>query len=224
VERHFNIMRRMADYYFEQATSWDELCAVHAKFLADYNWQEHFAHRDREEGIRTPREVLGWFHGRQVEANALDEIFRAVHGQRHVDRRGYVQYRYWRLYGEEGLAGEDVQVWLFRETLTVTWTGGSGSGGAEPVAQYAVTYGPDAPDALSYRRPRPYQMFAAVAALRTIPPSGTTPYAPQSRQSPLWRQALLEGLEWRRAMQVHRAPPRRRRVDPSLPQQARLFA
>jgi hypothetical protein len=39
-------MRRMADFYFEQATSWDELCAVHARFLANDHWQEHAAYRD----------------------------------------------------------------------------------------------------------------------------------------------------------------------------------
>jgi hypothetical protein len=210
----------MADHSFERATSWDEPCAMHAKFLADYNWQEHWAHRDREEGMRTPREVLGWFRGRQVEVLTLDAIFRAVHGRRHVDRRGYVQYRYWRLYGEEGLAREDVNVWLFRETLTIAHRD-------EPVAQYAVTYGPDAPDALSYRRPRPLQTFAAVERLRVIPPVPPHGLGPHAPQPPLWHQALVAGLEWRTAIHVHRSPPRRpcaRQADASHPRQRRLFA
>ena len=35
VETHFNIMRRMADYGFAQATTWGEFCTAHERFFAD---------------------------------------------------------------------------------------------------------------------------------------------------------------------------------------------
>lgn len=36
-----------------------------------------------------------------------------------IDRRGYVRFKHWRFYGEYGLAGEDVSVWVYENTLKV---------------------------------------------------------------------------------------------------------
>jgi hypothetical protein len=47
-----------------------------------------------------------------------------------------VRYRRWRIYGERGLAGEHVAVWLFGETLTLAYTDTA-------LAQYKVSYEPD---------------------------------------------------------------------------------
>lgn len=55
IETTFNIQRRMADYYFAKAESWEELVAEHDRWLADYNTQRHWAHQDREDGRRAPR-------------------------------------------------------------------------------------------------------------------------------------------------------------------------
>lgn len=218
VESHFNIMRRMADYYFEQATSWDEFCAIHARFVTEYNWQEHLAHRERGDGRHAPHEVLGWFKGRQIELPTLDTIFHAAHDRRHVDRYGYIRYRYWRLYGEEGLVGERVSVWLVADTLTIarTPTGGTGWGGLvedEPVAQYTVLYGQDAPSAERYRRPRPYQTFVDVVEARPV--SAGAPLSSQALQqrapalqAPLWD---LSRIEWRRVVRLE--PRVRQRVQ-----------
>jgi hypothetical protein len=80
---------------------------------------------------------------------ALDEIFHAAHDRRHVDRYGYIRYRYWRLYGEEALVDERVNVWLVADTLTIVRSGDfdAAEDGDEPVAQYTVRYGKDAPSA-----------------------------------------------------------------------------
>ena len=43
------IMRRIGDYYLNQATSWDEIKEAHRKFVRDYNIQVHFAHRERKD-------------------------------------------------------------------------------------------------------------------------------------------------------------------------------
>ena len=54
IETHFNVMRRMADYHFAQATTWDELQGVHERFFTDYNQQPHTAHGDRTKGRHSP--------------------------------------------------------------------------------------------------------------------------------------------------------------------------
>jgi transposase InsO family protein len=47
IETTFNIQRRMADWHFAQATTWPELQASHARWLHDYNAQDHRAHLKR---------------------------------------------------------------------------------------------------------------------------------------------------------------------------------
>lgn len=58
VETMFNIQRRMADYHFSKAQSWRELVEAHAKWVSDYNEQSHWAHRERGDGRRSPKEVF----------------------------------------------------------------------------------------------------------------------------------------------------------------------
>src|SRR5215203_5587408 len=45
VETTFNIQRRMADWHFFGAESWQELVAAHEEWLTNYNEQSHWAHR-----------------------------------------------------------------------------------------------------------------------------------------------------------------------------------
>src|SRR5262249_5713126 len=130
IETTFAIMRRMADYHFARATSWDELQAVHARFFHDYNHQPHAAHADRPKGRRSPAAVLGWVQGAWCAPAGVDRLFR-LRATRVLDRGGYVRFRHWRLYGERGLAGEPAAVWLCGETLTVEYA-------TEALAQYRV--------------------------------------------------------------------------------------
>jgi len=53
----------MGDWYFETAKSWEDLVAVHEKWVLDYNFQKHLAHEKREDGRHSPAEVLGWNMG-----------------------------------------------------------------------------------------------------------------------------------------------------------------
>lgn len=57
-ETLFNINRRLADHRYHQATSWEEITDIHVDFVRKYNEQEHFAHRKRADGRRTPQDVL----------------------------------------------------------------------------------------------------------------------------------------------------------------------
>jgi putative transposase len=136
IETHFNVQRRMADWHVHKAESWTELVASHEEFVANYNYQVHWAHRDRQDGRQSPAEVLGWVHGMQRDPVELHRIFYTTRFGRKLDKLGYVRFRHWRIYGEHGLAGKQATVWLYGETLLLEFSD-------EPLAQYSVDYEPD---------------------------------------------------------------------------------
>jgi transposase len=121
IETHWNVQRRMADYEFVKATTWDEVYWVHWQWVQDYNAEDHWAHRTRPDGRHSPREVLGDLVLLRYTPDVLHRIFHTTRFTRHVDAAGYVQFRHWRIYGEYGVAGQDAVVWLYQETLTVTY-------------------------------------------------------------------------------------------------------
>lgn len=133
IETQFNIQRRMADYHFAKAPTWEAVQEVHAKWVTDFNFQVHWAHRKRQDDRHSPAEVLGWVRGKWREPAELERIFYSVRFDRWIDRWGYIRFRQWRIYGERGLVGRQVVVWLSQERLTVEFR-------EEPVAQYGVEY------------------------------------------------------------------------------------
>jgi len=48
-----NAQRRLADWHFEKAQTWEDLLAAHEKWLLDFNYQHHFAHEKREDGCHS---------------------------------------------------------------------------------------------------------------------------------------------------------------------------
>ena len=121
IEAHFGIMRRLADYYLNQATSWEEIRSAHRKFIRDYNTQIHFAHRERKDHRHSPQEVLRGVLARTVPTPTLARIFFATQFTRHLDRSGYIRFRRWRFYAEAGLAKRRVQVSIYTSTLKVEY-------------------------------------------------------------------------------------------------------
>lgn len=194
IETQFNVMRRMADWHFAQATDWEALLAVHDQWVVDFNAQAHWAHREREDGKRSPQAVLGWVRGAVIEPDALHGAFRGSRASRRVDRHGYARYRHWRLYGERGLAGQAVAVWQFGERLMLEYA-------EEVLSQFRVTLQPDG------RR------------LRTVEVAHLFATAYRSPQCALWD---LSDEEWRKAVPV--APPAPRRPRPKAAYQASFFA
>jgi putative transposase len=136
IETTFNVQRRMADWDFARAATWADLLAAHDQWVAEYNYQDHWAHRKRDDGKRSPADVLGWVRGKVFDEQALRRVLYATRAGRTLDRSGYVRFRRWRLYAERGLRGEAVAVWLYGERLTLAFSD-------EPLAQYTVTYQPD---------------------------------------------------------------------------------
>jgi Integrase core domain len=192
IETHFNVMRRMADHHYAEATSWAELQAVHDRFFADYNHQAHFAHRERTDGRVSPAAVLGWVQGAWCDPADLDRLFR-LRSSRRLNAHGYVRFRHWRLYGERGLAGERVAVWVWDETVTVEYA-------AETLAQYPVAFEADGRHLREVGEPRFY---------------ATDHASPQPFLPP------LEETAWHPARRLAPYRPRRRRADAGA--QGRLF-
>jgi putative transposase len=136
VEALFGVQRRMADWGFAHAGCWSELLAVHDLWVANYNYQDHFAHQERPEDRRSPAAVLHRVCGKLIAPEELHRIFYSTRFGRVLDRAGYACFRRWRVYAERGLGTAPVAVWLYGEHLTLVYQD-------EPLARYRVTYQPD---------------------------------------------------------------------------------
>jgi hypothetical protein len=192
VETHFNVMRRMADHEYATAATWAELQAVHERFFTDYNHQPHAAHGERPKGRRSPAAVLGWVQGAWCDPADLDRLFR-LRAARVLDAGGNLRFRHWRLYGERGLAGERVAVWVWDETLTIEYE-------TAALAQYRVALEADGHRLRAVDDPR---FFATGHA------------SPQPFLAP------LDAVAWHPARRL--APYRARRRRRGEGQQERLF-
>jgi hypothetical protein len=113
----------MADWHFAKAENWAELALAHERFVEDYNAQAHFAHAGRDDGRRSPAEVLGFASGVRHREEELSRAFFSARFVRVLDSLGYTRFRHWKVYGEEALAGREAALWLAAESLTVEHAG-----------------------------------------------------------------------------------------------------
>lgn len=124
IETTFGIQKRMADWHFARAESFPELAAAHDAWREDYNAQRHWAHEEREDGRRSPQDVLGFYTA--LLRHREEDLRRAFFSTRHarvLDGLGYVRFSDWRLYGEEALARREAAVWLQPGNLTLEYGG-----------------------------------------------------------------------------------------------------
>ncbi len=135
LETAYNVQRRMADHYFAKAGNWSELLAEHDRWMHDYNLQEHYAHQHRKEGRRSPSEVLSWVKRPRYQEEDLARAFFSARHTRILDGLGYLTLQRFRLYAEEGLAGQQVAVWVQEDSLTVEY-------GGEALSRYEVECDP----------------------------------------------------------------------------------
>jgi putative transposase len=135
IETSFNIQRRMADFHFSRSESWEELVEEHDRWMESYNTQAHWAHRNREDGRRSPSEVLGWVTGVRYHPDDLKRAFFSTRFTRKLDALGYARLKHWRVYGEEGLARCEVALWLGNEGLSVEY-------GGRTLSRYDVSFSP----------------------------------------------------------------------------------
>jgi len=196
IETTFNIQRRMGDFHFKKAKTWEEMRVEHDRWVADYNFQVHWAHRNREDNRHSPAEVLGWVQGKVWRPEQLDHVFYSTRFVRRLNQHGYFRFRHWKLYGEVGLAKRKTTIWLSKEHLTVEF-------GEEPLAQYAVQYQPNGKHVRNIVEPHHFE----------------TRY--RSLQLDLWQQGEVEWHMVRRMAGY--APPQKKNERAGTTQQ-RLFS
>ena len=121
IEAQFKVQLRLADFKFEHAQTFEEIQALHAAFIETFNTTRHWAHQDREDGRRTPVEVLEWVRGRSVERARLHQLFGAVQFLRTVNRYGFVSVQRFYIYAEQGLSRQRVAIWIYEGELRLEY-------------------------------------------------------------------------------------------------------
>ena len=86
----------MADAKFARATSWEEIIAIHRKWMHDYNVQRHWAHEKREDGRHSPAAVLGEQKGTMYPEAVLNRILFATRYTRNLDKNGFLRFQNWK--------------------------------------------------------------------------------------------------------------------------------
>jgi hypothetical protein len=113
----------------------------------NYNVEHHYAHRERQDGRHSPSEVLRGVLGRTYPEEVLSRVLYATQFTRHLDQHGYVNFKNWRFFGEDGLAGEQVSVWMYEGTLKIEYQ-------ATALSEYCITFAPDHKHIEAVKNPR----------------------------------------------------------------------
>jgi hypothetical protein len=66
----------------------------------------------------------------------LSRALYATQFTRHLDKHGYLKFKHWWFFGENGLAGEEVAVWVYENTLKVQYQ-------ATVLSLYSIRLAPD---------------------------------------------------------------------------------
>jgi putative transposase len=136
-ETLFSIQKRLADHAFSHARTWLEIQQAHQTWWHNYNAEHHYAHRERQDGRHSPLEVLRGMLGRTIPEEVLSRALYATQFTRQIDKHGYVRFKHWKFFGENGLpAGEEVSVWVYEDTLKVEHQ-------ATTLSLYSVRLSPD---------------------------------------------------------------------------------
>lgn len=150
IETNFGLQRRLADHFFARAETWEDLVAEHDLWLERHNAQRHQAHEDREDGRRSPSEVLvGPLTLLRHHPGDLTRAFFSTRFVRRLDALGYARIRHWRVYAEEGLARCEVALWLGDGDLVVEHRG-------QTLSRYDVSFSPGETKLGSVTNPRPF--------------------------------------------------------------------
>lgn len=146
-ETLFSIQRRLGDHAFSNARTWPEMQQAHQTWWKHYNVEHHFAHRERQDGRHSPSAVLRGMLGRTYPDEVLSRVLYATQFTRSLDAQGYVRFKNWRFFGEDGLAGEQVSVWMYEGTLKIEYQ-------ATALSEYALHVSPDHQRIEAVKNPR----------------------------------------------------------------------
>lgn len=146
-ETLFSIQRRLADHAFSKASTWSEIQRAHQTWWTNYNREYHHAHRNRQDDRHSPSAVLRGVLGRTYPEEVLSRVLYATQFTRQLDRHGYVKFKHWRFFGEDGLAGEEVQVWMYEGTLKIEYQ-------ATTLSEYGLRFSSDHKRIEAVKNPR----------------------------------------------------------------------
>ena len=149
IEAQWKVELRLADAKFERATTLEEVQALHAAFIETFNTTPHWAHREREDGLRTPDAVLQWARGREVEPGQLQRALRETQLERTVNRGGYVSIQRFYVYAERGLSRQRVSIWVYDGRLQIAYRDAL-------LAQYTYRYDRTTKRLRTIKRPQLY--------------------------------------------------------------------
>jgi transposase len=135
-ETLFSVQRRLGDHAFSNARTWAEMQQAHQTWWKNYNSEHHYAHRERQDGRHSPADVLRGVLGRTFPEEVLSRALYATQFTRHLDTHGYIRFKHWRFFGEDGLAGSDVSVWVYEDTLKIEYQ-------ATTLSLYSIRLSPD---------------------------------------------------------------------------------
>src|SRR5258708_25923973 len=65
----------------------------------------------------------------------------------YLDKHGYVNFKHWRFFGEDGLAGEQVYFWVYEGTLKIPYQ-------ATTLSEYSITFTSDHKQIEAVKNPR----------------------------------------------------------------------
>lgn len=197
IEAQFKIQLRMADANFEEAETLEEIEEQHAAFIQVFNTTSHWAHREREDGLRTPVDVLGWVRGRPVDSRELRGAFRHLQFPRVVNRHGLVSVQRFYIYAERGLSRQRVAVWIYEGRLRIEHQ-------QTLLARYSCVVDRRQKTLKSVSRPKLYRTPFASPQMELFELDDKQwrkvlrrpPYSPRKSQEALARQLALLGLEF----------------------------
>ncbi len=85
--------------------------------------------------------------GRTIPEEVLSRALYATQFTRQIDKYGYIKFKHWKFFGENGLAGEEVSVWVYEDTLKVEHQ-------ATTLSLYSVRLSPDQKDITEVKNAR----------------------------------------------------------------------
>ncbi|GHO72005.1 hypothetical protein KSC_108970 [Ktedonobacter sp. SOSP1-52] len=158
-EANFGIQKRMSDFAFAKSRTWPEVQQVHQTWWKHYNQEDHFAHHKRQDGRHSPHAVLRGVLGRTYPDSVLQNVLYATQFTRYLDQRGFARFKKWHFFGEDGLAGEQVSIWMYDGMLKVEHR-------ATTLAEYAIRTTPDHKQIEEVRRSRRIETHFRSSQLR----------------------------------------------------------
>jgi hypothetical protein len=75
IESQFGIQARLGEYHWQRCRNVEEAVEFHRELIRDHNRMPHWAHHHRNDGKKSPLEVLGDAKGAQIEPADLQRAF-----------------------------------------------------------------------------------------------------------------------------------------------------